>query len=86
MPNGMYLNANVLGPQKLASIIKNAVRNKEKYYDFFKWHRYYSFNDPSDTAESDEICAFCAILNKKNRTGETSVYTHITNFWQADNT
>lgn len=85
MPNGMYLNGNVLGPQKLARIIRDAVQNEEKYYEFFKWHRYYTFYNPSDNADSDEVCAFCAILNEKNRTGETSVYTRITNFWHADN-
>lgn len=85
MPDGIYLDANVLGPQKLARIINDAVRNMEKYYEFFKWHRHYSFHKPSDNADSDEICAFCAILNDKNRTGVTSVYTHINSFWQVDN-
>lgn len=81
MPDGMYLNAFKLGPQEVARIMNDAIRDKKKYYDFFKWHRYYKFHEPSENADSDEICAFCAFLNDKQQIQKSTVYTHITNFW-----
>lgn len=81
MPDGMYLNGFALGPSVLARIMSDSIRHKEKYFNFFKWHRYYKFHHPGENADSDEICAFCALLNDKQEMSKTRVYTHITNFW-----
>lgn len=61
--------------------MNKSIRNKKKYYDFFRWHNYYSFHAPNETAETDEICAFCALLNNKTFSREISVYEDITGFW-----
>lgn len=61
--------------------MNKVIHNKEKYYDFFKWHGYYSIHAPNETADTDEICAFCALLNNKTFTREISVYEDITEFW-----
>lgn len=82
MPNGAYLDANILQPQELASIINDTVNNREKYYDFFRWHKYYSYHDPYESPDTDEICSFCDYLNKnENYLYKRSVYTRITWFW-----
>lgn len=65
--------------------MNDTIYDKEKYYEFFKWHRYYTFHEPSDSPDSDEICAFCALLNDKSRIHTRSVYTRINNFWHVDN-
>lgn len=81
MPPGSYLDANVLGPLELARIINDTIHNKKKYYDFFKWHGYYSFHAHSESAATDEICSLCTYLNDNKHEYVKSVYTRITEFW-----
>lgn len=76
MPDGMYLDAVALGEEKLARKMYDVIADKNKYYDYFKWHRYYSFHATNDSADTDEVCAFCAFLNHRkpmNRTQERNV-------------
>lgn len=61
--------------------MNDIILDKNKYYDFFKWRRYYSIHDHSESAETDEICALCSFLNDKKYKYKTTVYTHITWFW-----
>lgn len=84
MPNGAYLDANILQPQELARIIYETVNDREKYYDFFRWHKYYSYHEPYESPDSDEICSFCAYLNKNKHINmyRSTVYKRITWFWK----
>lgn len=81
MPPGSYLDASFLGHGALAAIMNDAIINKEKYYDYFKWHNHYSIHAANESADSDEICAFCGYLNDKKRSYTRSVYTHLNRFW-----
>lgn len=74
MPPGMYLDALALGPEALAMEMNDVITYKNKYYDFFKWRRYYSFHDPGENADSDPLCTFCEFLNKRIEMNETKVY------------
>ncbi|XP_026331240.1 alpha-(1,3)-fucosyltransferase C-like, partial [Hyposmocoma kahamanoa] len=65
IPKGIYLDAESLGPGELARVMNDTMCNKKKYYDFFKWHNHYSFHASNASANTDEICAFCAFLNEK---------------------
>lgn len=77
MPPGMYLDALAFGPEALAVKMNDVITHKQKYYDFFKWHRYYSFHDPGESADSDPLCRFCEFLNKRIEINETKVYPDI---------
>lgn len=85
LPPGSYLDAHALGPKVLARSMNEIINDKEKYYDFFRWHNYYSFHEPNETAETDEICAFCAYLNDEKHKHDTTVYNHtrILDFWSC---
>lgn len=61
--------------------MNETIHDKEKYYQFFKWRRYYSFHDPKEDADTDEICAFCAFLNIDRKLNRSRVYIHFKNFW-----
>lgn len=65
MPDGIYLNARTLGPRKLAKEIIDIMYNRTRYYDFFRWHDYYSFHSISENDFYDEICGLCNLLNNK---------------------
>lgn len=80
MPKGIYIDALGLKPRELAKQMKDIIIDKERYYDFFRWHGYYSFHDPADDLYHDAICGLCALLNDKTR---QRVYTHITNWWNV---
>lgn len=81
MPDGMYLNANALDVEGLARIMNDSIHDKENYYHFFRWHRYYSFHDPRESPDSDEVCSFCAFLNENHNKNWISIHRDITNFW-----
>lgn len=59
------------------------INNKAMYYDFFKWHRYYSFHAPIDSAFTDEICGFCAFLNNVTKSKATNVFPNIAHWWNG---
>lgn len=84
LPPGSYLNAYALGAKKLAKTMNDIINDKEKYYDFFRWHEYYSFHAPNESADTDEVCGFCAYLNDEKRKYETFVYDNISEFWSCN--
>lgn len=75
------MDARVLEPSKLAGSIREIINDKEKYYDFFKWLRYYSLHDPYESPETDEICALCKFLNNDRNTNKITIYDNINKFW-----
>lgn len=81
MPKGIYLQAINYELEELANIMNDTIYNKNKYYEFFKWHRYYTYVDPLESGNTDEMCAFCAFLNDKKLKYTRSVYTNISKFW-----
>lgn len=83
MPDGIYLNARELGPEKLAKEMNDIIKDKQRYYNFFKWQRYYSFHETSEGAYTDELCRFCALLNNMRETNETKTYEDIANWWNG---
>lgn len=79
MPDGIYLDANVLAPDQMARRMIEIINDVNTYYEFYKWHEHYSFHSTSEDRFSREICSLCAFLNKnKNR---TSVYDNIVEWW-----
>lgn len=81
LPNHSYIDAIALGPETLAYVINETIYDKEKYYDFFRWHRYYEFHEPSESLETDEWCEFCAFLNDPKYSYISTVYDNISVFW-----
>lgn len=81
MPNGTYLDARALGPAKLAKEINDIIKDKKRYYDFFRWRRYYRYDASSDNADSDGICALCTALNNVARSNERRVYARFREWW-----
>lgn len=79
----MYLNAHTLGPTKLAQEMNEIISDKAKYYEYFKWHRYYSFHAPIENAFTDEICGFCAFLNNVTKVNATNVFPNIVRWWNG---
>lgn len=84
MPDGIYLNANLVGEEEMARKINELIHDKETYYDYFKWHKYYSYHDVTESADTNRVCALCAFLNNMTRRNQRRVYTHISQWWNED--
>lgn len=84
MPDGIYLNANEIGEEEMARKMHELIQDKEKYYDYFKWHRYYSYHDVSESADTDPFCKLCAFLNNMTMRRERRVYASITQWWNEE--
>lgn len=80
-PPGSYIDASRLQPEALARTMHSIINNKEKYYKFFRWRRYYDFNHIYESPETDEFCAFCALLNNYKETNERKAYTNFIRWW-----
>lgn len=85
MPEGIYLDANKLGVQRLAKEMNDIIRNPQRYFNFFKWHGYYSFHESSKDKYHNAVCGFCALLNNKTRRNERTVYKYISKWWNGFN-
>lgn len=83
MPDGIYLNARQLGAKRLAKTMSELIVDKKRFYNFFKWHNYYTFHDAADSLQRDGICEFCALLNNKTRRDRRTVHRLITKFWNV---
>lgn len=84
MPDGIYLNAKTLGQEQLAWKMNELIRDKEKYYDYFRWHGHYSYHSASESADTDPICAFCAFLNDIDKRSERRVYSRFSLWWNEN--
>lgn len=84
MPDGIYLNARWLGVKKLAKKMNDIIQDRERYYDFFKWHGYYSFHNIDENLQHDVVCGFCELLNSKSQKGQRSLHkSTIYRFWNV---
>lgn len=83
LPNYSYLDATEHTPRELAKAMQDIINHKEKYFDYFRWHKYYSFHDPYKSADTDDYCAFCTLLNDVGKRRERSVYTHFGKWWNV---
>lgn len=83
MPNGIYLNANNLTGEEMAAKMVEAIRNKEIYYDYFKWHEHYSYHMVTDSADTDPLCSFCAFLNDASSRKRKQVYARFLKWWNG---
>lgn len=79
MPEGSFIRAHKLGPAKLAKEMVDIILFKKSYYDFFKWHGYYSFHHTAESNYFHQICGLCETLNNKTLMQKKKVYN--TNLW-----
>ncbi|XP_035435453.1 alpha-(1,3)-fucosyltransferase C-like [Spodoptera frugiperda] len=83
LPPGSYLNAKQLGPYNLAKEMFDIIENREIYYRFFRWRKYYSFGRRFENPDSNEYCKFCAMANDENLMKETKIYHNFSSWWNA---
>ncbi|XP_053607599.1 alpha-(1,3)-fucosyltransferase C-like [Plodia interpunctella] len=83
MPDGMYLNARTLGPKALAKQIDLLIRNPDKYADYFRWKNHYSYHGRHESPDTDDICAFCKLLNDEDKFRENSVVGNFREWWDS---
>lgn len=79
MPEGTFVRAHTLGPAKLARTMVDIINDRQRYYDFFRWHGYYSFHHTAENNYLHEICALCTMLNNETLVKKKKVYN--TNVW-----
>ncbi|XP_013199634.1 alpha-(1,3)-fucosyltransferase C [Amyelois transitella] len=83
MPDGIYLNALTLGPEKLAKEMNYLINNPKKYADYFKWKNHYSYHSRGESEETDDYCAFCKLLNDEEKFRRKSVIEDFRKWWDS---
>lgn len=66
--------------------MSDIINDPPRYYDFFKWHGYYSFYDTAENGNRYSVCKLCAYLNDEERRYKRTVYKSITLWWNAGET
>ncbi|KAJ8728285.1 hypothetical protein PYW08_016670 [Mythimna loreyi] len=56
MPEGIYLTAQQSRIRELAEEMVDIINDKQKYYNFFKWHNHYSYHDLRESRDTDAYC------------------------------
>lgn len=79
----MYIDARVIGPRRTAKKMSRLIRNRELYYNYFKFHNHYVFHAPHDSLATDPVCNLCALLNDKRLRNERRVYALLTQWWNG---
>lgn len=85
MPDGIYLDARELGSKKLAERMHEIINDREKYYNFFRWHNHYSFHQPEEDPETDIYCKFCEKMNDMDFMTRSTVLNHVREWWNPKN-
>ncbi|XP_059057643.1 alpha-(1,3)-fucosyltransferase C-like isoform X2 [Achroia grisella] len=78
LPSGTYLNAREMGPQELAKTMDEIIKNKTRYYDFFRWRNHFVYKETIDTVDS---CNICTALNDEDKFSKYSLYKNFRNWW-----
>lgn len=81
MPDGIYLNAYVLGVAEVVKQMKYIIEDTAKYYDYFKWRHYYSFHSPEVSEYTDNYCNFCTRVNNVILRAQKKTYNHMADWW-----
>ncbi|XP_050346009.1 alpha-(1,3)-fucosyltransferase C-like [Nymphalis io] len=81
MPDGIYLNARELGPEKLALKMYELIKDPESYASFFRWKNHYSYYGRHESIETNDYCRFCSMLNEEDLVTATSVYENFRSWW-----
>lgn len=81
MPDGIYLNGNLLSEDTLAEKMNEVIQDKQKYYDYFRWHQYYTYQFTAESGDTDPLCSFCALLNDESKRNQRRVYARFDKWW-----
>lgn len=84
MPEGIYLDALRLKPAELAMTMSKMMNDTYTYYDYFRWHEYYSFHFTGEDSFHREVCGLCELLNNKSRMHQTTVFNNLTQWWNEE--
>lgn len=57
------------------------IKDKKTYYDFFKFHRYYTFQAPAENVDTDPLCGFCAFVNDETVRNTRRTYAQFRKWW-----
>ncbi|XP_047024591.1 alpha-(1,3)-fucosyltransferase C-like [Helicoverpa zea] len=85
MPDGMYLNARSLTVEELVKQMVNIINDKEKYYDFFRWHNHYTYHYAGDTPDTDYYCEFCRKINDDKFMSRVTIKNDFAKWWNGWN-
>ncbi|XP_045448873.1 alpha-(1,3)-fucosyltransferase C-like [Melitaea cinxia] len=85
MPDGIYLNARQLGPEKLAEKMNDLILNPDQYADYFRWKTHYSYHDRQESIETDDYCRFCSMLNDEELVKKVTTYPNFREWWNLPN-
>lgn len=80
MPTGIYINANTMTEEEVAQKMYEVIQDKQKYYDYFRWHSYYNYA-PTEGGDTDPLCTLCAFLNGESVRNQRRVYARFTTWW-----
>ncbi|KAI5639837.1 glycosyltransferase family 10 (fucosyltransferase) c-term domain-containing protein [Phthorimaea operculella] len=80
LPPGSYLDAREYSPMALAAHIHQIMLTPKLYRKFFRWKKYYTYEDSS----SQNLCSVCEALNNRTKFEKTSVYHDFRKWWNGE--
>ncbi|XP_047995886.1 alpha-(1,3)-fucosyltransferase C-like [Leguminivora glycinivorella] len=83
MPDGIYLHGGEIMPSDLAKEMNDIIKDKDRYYNFFKWRNHYSYHPREEAPDSDGLCRICEMLHDETLVTKETVHKDIRNWWNG---
>ncbi|XP_063382808.1 alpha-(1,3)-fucosyltransferase C-like [Cydia fagiglandana] len=83
MPDGIYLHGGKMKPPDLAKEMNDIIKDKDRYYSFFKWRNHYSYHDKNEAPDSDDLCRMCEMLHDQALVKKETVYKDFRKWWNV---
>ncbi|XP_061719662.1 alpha-(1,3)-fucosyltransferase C-like [Cydia pomonella] len=83
MPDGIYLHAGKIKPPNLAKEMNEIIKDKDRYYSFFKWRNHYSYHNKEEAPDSDALCRMCEMLHDQTLVEKETVYKDFRKWWNV---
>ncbi|XP_063382915.1 alpha-(1,3)-fucosyltransferase C-like [Cydia fagiglandana] len=83
MPDGIYLHGGKMQQFRLAKEMKAIIKDKDRYYSFFKWRNHYSYHDKDEAPDSDDLCRMCEMLHDQALVKKETVYKDFRKWWNV---
>lgn len=77
LPPESYLDGTSLGEKILAKTMNDLIKNKEKYYDYFRWRNHYIIKESPIL----DVCSLCNFMNNEDWLQNRISYVMFRKWW-----
>ncbi|XP_047995887.1 glycoprotein 3-alpha-L-fucosyltransferase A-like [Leguminivora glycinivorella] len=63
--------------------MNDIIKDKDRYYNFFKWRNHYSYHHSDEAPDSDVLCRICEVLHDETLVAKKTVHREFRYWWSG---